>query len=279
MTSKKRPKPKLDNPSDESTKTSASDNLQASPQSTDSSMDDSLRMEATDSNRKTIQNQDAILEAITSLKSESLSRHRELIDGIAHIRSDLDTIKGRMTTAEQRIGDTEDATAQLTSKVSELEATVKQLKEKNDDLENRSRRSNLRIIGLEEKAEGDDAEFFLENWLTEILGADNFPHPLRIERAHRFAVNPQSSSSDKKKQKPVSERPRPMIAKFLNFKDKVRVMNAARRKTEILYNNRKVKLFSDFSPEVQRQRNAYYAVKQTLYAKGIVYGLQYPAKL
>ncbi|XP_060758384.1 uncharacterized protein LOC132869046 [Neoarius graeffei] len=147
---------------------------------------------------------------------------------------------------------------------------------KNDDLENRSRRSNLRIIGLEEKAEGVDAESFLENWLTEVLGAENFPHPLRIERAHCIAVTPPGSSG---KQKPATERPRPLIAKFLNFKDKVRVMNAVRKKKAIMYNNRQVKFFSDFSSEVQRQRNAYYAAKQTLHSKGIEYSLQYPAKL
>lgn len=71
-------------------------------------------MEATDPEhtgwKDVTQQQDAILEAIGSLKAESLARHREVIDGIAHIRSDLDAIKGRMTTAEHHIGDTEDLT-------------------------------------------------------------------------------------------------------------------------------------------------------------------------
>lgn len=218
--------------------------------------------------------QGAILDAISGLKAESLARHKEVIDGIAHIRSDLEVIKGRMTTAERRISDTEDLTTQLTAKVSDLETKVKQLTEKNDDLENRSRRSNLRLIGLEEKAEGDDAESFLENWLPEVLGAENFPIPVRIERAHRIPASSSGSSSAQ-----TTTYPRPLIAKFLNFKDKVRVMNAARKKNKVMFNNRQVKFFSDFSTEVQRQRKAYNAVKQTLHSKGIQYGLQYPAKL
>lgn len=107
-------------------------------------------MEATDPEHtrkeNATQQQDAILEAISCL-AESLERHRELIDGIAHIRSDLDAIKGRMTTAERRIGDTEDLTTQLTAKVAELETKAKQLTEQNDDLKNHSHHSNLHLIG------------------------------------------------------------------------------------------------------------------------------------
>ena len=278
MSGTRKNKNKPDNQPNKSTNTSPSGKPHASHELAASSVEDSERMDATNNGRRDIQNQD-VLEAIACLKTESLARHREVIDGIAHIRSDLDVIKNRMTTAEQRIGDTEDVTTQLTATVSELEAKVKQLTEKNDDLENRSRRSNLRFIGLEEKAEGADAETFLENWLTEVLGPENFPHPLRIERAHRIAVTPTVNTSGKQKHKPTTERPRTLIATFLNFKDKARVMNAARKKKAIMYNNRQVKLFSDFSADVQRQRNAYYAVKQTLYSKGIEYGLQYPAKL
>lgn len=279
MSGTRKVKTKPNNQHSKPPKTSPSGKPHASPEPAASSVEDSVKMDATNSGRRDMLNQD-ILEAIASLKTESLARHREVIDGIAHIRSDLDAMKTRMATAEQRIGDTEDVTTQLMATVSELEAKVKQLTEKNDDLENRSRRSNLRITGLEERAEGADAESFLENWLTEVLGSENFPHPLRIERAHRIAnATPPVNTSGKQKQKPTTDRPRTLIAKVLNFKDKARVMNAAREKKTIMYNNRKVKFFSDFSAEVTRQRNAYYAVKQTLYSKGIEYGLQYPAKL
>ncbi|XP_051269397.1 beta-centractin-like [Dicentrarchus labrax] len=84
--------------------------------------------------------------------------------------TDLDAIKGRLTTAESRISDTEDATAQLTSKVTDLETKVKSLTEKNEDLENH-------LIGLSENTEGKDAETFLERWLPDVLGAEIFPTP------------------------------------------------------------------------------------------------------
>lgn len=55
-----------------------------------------------------------------------------------------------------------------------------------DDLENRSRRSNLRLLGLPEKSEGNDACTFLENWLPEALDMEPLRKPLAIERAHRI---------------------------------------------------------------------------------------------
>lgn len=39
-----------------------------------------------------------------------------------------------------------------------------------DDLENRYRRSNLRLVNLPGKAEGTDTVKFLEEWLPEVFG-------------------------------------------------------------------------------------------------------------
>lgn len=83
-----------------------------------------------------------------------------------------------------------------------------------DDLENRSRRSNLRLVNLPEKVEKGNAAAFLEEWLPDFLGPETFPAPLVIEIAHRLPGAPQSSA------------PRVMIMKFLNFRDEIRVMQA-----------------------------------------------------
>lgn len=255
--------------------------LSSTNNATQTSMDpanDSGKMETASASDETpqqsshTQQQDAVLLAIASLKAESLGRHKEIMDGIDRIKTDLVDIKERLTAAKGRISDAEDATTQLTSKVTLLETKVRGLTEKNEDLENRSRRSNLRLIGLPEKMEGKDAEAFLEKWLPDVLGDETFPSPVKIERAHRIPSGPVRSTN------PAAP-PRPLIMKFLNFKDKVRVMKAAQEKGRILHENKQVKFFSDFSAEVQRQRKAYDAVKQRLRAEGIQYGLQFPAKL
>ena len=137
-----------------------------------------------------------------------------------------------------------------------------------DDLENRDRRSNLRLIGLPENTENGDAAAFLQNWLPEVLGPDTFPCPVIIERAHRLPG----------RQAPNAP-PRILIMKFLNYQDKVRVMRAARRKGKVMYRNHHIMFFPDLSAEVQKQRKLYDAVKRQLRELNIDFGLIFPAKM
>lgn len=128
-------------------------------------------------------------------------------------------------------------------------------------MENRSHSSNLLLVALQEKVEGN-----------EHFGAENLPTPVRTERAHHIPASSAGSSGTQ-----ATSNQRPMIAKFLNFKYKVWVISAAGKKNKVMYNNQQV-FFSD-STDMQCQRKAYYIVKQTLHSKGIQYGLLYPAKL
>lgn len=87
---------------------------------------------------------------------------------------------------------------------------ITHLTDKTEDLENRSRRSNIRIINVLEQAEGRDTVGFLEKFIPQILGNNNFTSPATLERAHRIGKK--------------LDRPRPLIAKFLNFRDKEKAL-------------------------------------------------------
>lgn len=103
-----------------------------------------------------------------------------------------------------------------TSRTEKMEKQLALLKEKANNLENCSRRSNMRIINIPEKMEGRDAVGFLEQLILKLLGCDNFPSPIVLERAHRISK--------------VSGRPRPIIAKFLNFTHREKVLRLAHEK-------------------------------------------------
>lgn len=137
-----------------------------------------------------------------------------------------------------------------------------------DDLENRHRRNNLRLVNLPERAEGADAVRFLEKWLREVFGA-SLPSPVVIERAHRIGRPPAAEQ----------RYPRVMIMKFLNFCDRQRVMEAARKMKAVTYQQHKVMFFPDFSMDVRKQRRQFDGVKKRLQALNIDYRLRYPAKL
>ncbi|KAK1904150.1 RAS guanyl-releasing protein 4 [Dissostichus eleginoides] len=90
-------------------------------------------------------------------------------------------------------------------------------------METRSRLNNLRVVNLPEGAEDPDTCSFLEGWIPEALDLGPLRCPIVMERAHR--VGPRRDSDTP---------PRTLIMRFLNYKDKVTVIKAAKAKKDIL---------------------------------------------
>lgn len=67
---------------------------------------------------------------------------------VQELRRDLTSHAKQIMKAEQRISDLEDEFSQTQAQVSKIESQRQKLMDKLEDLENRSRRNNLRIIGL-----------------------------------------------------------------------------------------------------------------------------------
>lgn len=209
-----------------------------------------------------------ILAAIRLLRADVSTQMREVITSNQEIKEAIAVFSERLTSAETRISKVEDDISSLASKESSLQKKVHELTLKLDDLENRHRRSNLRLIGLPEGTEGGDAVSFLQTWLPEVLGTDALPSPIIIERAHRLPG----------RQAP-NDPPRAIIMKFLNYQDKVKVMKAARQRGKVMYRDRHIMFFPDLSTVVQKQRRQYDGVKQQLRELNIGFGLIFPARM
>lgn len=211
-----------------------------------------------------------IMKAIFSLKNGLYKKIDVVQLTITEVKKQVQECTGRITHAEQRISDAEDNVNELLTKVSTLENTVKTLTDKVDDLECRSRRNNVRMVGLPEKAEGQDAAGFLERWLPGALGLEPREAPV-IERAHRIGTISFNSNTG---------RPRTLIMKFLNFRDKERVLKAARIKGKILYDNEQVRFHPDLSAGVHKMQRGYDEVRRKLRDKGInKHRIIFPARL
>ncbi|KAJ3594916.1 hypothetical protein NHX12_004222 [Muraenolepis orangiensis] len=116
------------------------------------------------------------------------------------------------------------------------------LKDKNIDLEGRSRRNNLRIIGLPESIEGPQPTSFYSEVLVKMFGDQVLQTPPGLDRAHRtLAAKPRQGD------KPRHDSP--------------------------------IRIYEDYCPEVQEQRAAYHDVMAKLYNLGLRPALLYPAKL
>lgn len=185
----------------------------------------------------------------------------------------LEDHETRIKEAEARISVLEDATNPAMDKLQSLEKRVKELSERTDDLENRGRRKNIRIIGLPDGAEGSDPISFFECWLPELLNIKTKAGRIKVERAHRTAAQAPSSG----------HRAHPALVRLHNYQDKQRIMNAAwamsRDNQPLKHGNATVMIFQDYSVAVVRKLKSFDEVKKRLRSIGADYRQIYPALL
>lgn len=179
-------------------------------------------------------------------------------------------LERRVDEAESRISVTEDSYSNHDTRLSAMQKTVDMLRLKVDDLENRGRRKNLKIINLPERAEGSTPlAAFLQNLIPCLVGLPaDFP-PLEIERAHRtLAPSPLAN-------KP----PRSVLVRFLRYSQREEVLKAALKKRDISYNGSSLRFYSDLSAEVLRKRREFDAVGKLMARRNMYRGFAYPARL
>lgn len=220
----------------------------------------------------------SIWEAIHQIKGQVSAEVNAHLDlkiggvqaGLMDIQTTLNSVTGQITELQQRVSNNEDEVSKL-DRLCTLEKDNSYLKEKVEDLENQSRRCNLRFIGVPEKAEGKDTVAFVgQQLIPTLLGGENFPTVPVVERAHR---SPTYSSSSKAGQ------PRPILVKFLNFQDKMKIMRLAREKGKLSWGGVTISIYPDFSPGIVKKRREFDTVKKKLRAANIEYSLQYPSTL
>lgn len=178
-------------------------------------------------------------------------------------------MRDRVTEAEARISSVEDILHPLQHTMEDMQRQIQQLHSHQDDLENRSRRCNLRFIGLPERIEGKDPAEYLENLLITTYGREAFSVMFAVERAHRIPAKPP----------PTGAPPRTLIAKFLNLKDRDKIMRLTREKGNMRLENGHVAVYLDFSSEVQRKRSQFQDAKRRLRVLHLKYAMLFPARL
>lgn len=186
------------------------------------------------------------------------------------VRQKLDEYEPRFAEMETRLSDHGDRLDDLEKRVNILEKEKGELLAKTEDLENRSRRNNLRVIGLPEGAESrTGASAFMSRFFVEVLQDETFTKPPELDRAHRAL-----------RERPADhERPRAMYVRFLRYQEKEQVLAIARKKGQLLYNGHKIFIFPDYSAALSKKRAAFNPVKAKLYKKGVKFFLRHPAVL
>lgn len=153
--------------------------------------------------------------------------------------------------------------------IHQLQQQMTGLMERVEEAEGRNRRNNVRVIGLPERCEGDRPAEFMEEWFKTHITDEGLSSYFCIERAHRIPTGPPRPGT----------LPRPLIVRVLNYRDRDLLLKAAREKGTVLYENRKISLYPDYTVIVQKQRLSYQPIKQKLRKLQVNYALLFPARL
>ena len=197
-------------------------------------------------------------------------------DAIRPIQASLDSLQttvtsfqSRLTSVESVAGDNFEWLTLAESTIKMLQSQTQSLLDRCDNLENRSRRSNLRVLNIPEGSEdGKDPLNFMSEVLMEAMGPDVFPTPPELERAHRTPTSRAGQRSS----------PRTFLVCFSRFQQK-EARNGWARNHELKYQGAIVRVYQDVSATLAKKRAAFNGVKQALYQKNVRFHLLYLARL
>ena len=189
----------------------------------------------------------------------------------------------RVDQVEQRISDLEDAQAQAQRDATrdpvatraELQALRDTLTGRLAEAEDKLRKNHLRFVGFCEGAEKQDIKELLNRFLSTALGVMPPPGGIEIERAYRIGTlegQRQAATAGRVKSRTI-------IACFHSHNDVQQILDQARKKRRILWDDNPVMIFPDYSLETQRKREAFYECKRALHDRKIKFQLNYPARL
>lgn len=228
-------------------------------------------------------NLQTLLDAIEKSKTEMMTHINAKLDpiqaGMARIQTSLQSLGDQVEHLEERVSTNQDNVEDLLTRVKTLEEEVTHLREKADHLENRSRMSNIRVVGIEESVEGTDMVQFMSRLIPELLGQENFAANPTIERAHRIPTQVPGDWRGKPNTAGRTRGPRTIIIKLLNYQEKMKILRLAKGMEKIMYRGARVFFNGDVSASLAARHRSFGFVKRTLRERKIKYTIRHPCTL
>ncbi|KAJ1106329.1 hypothetical protein NDU88_003730 [Pleurodeles waltl] len=180
------------------------------------------------------------------------------------MRLDIAGFQSRVTGLERRMGSLEKQMATSQDRDQDL----LYLKRKLTDLEDRSRRDNICLLGIPENEEGTDIQAFLSSTLSKLTSL-NFDPPVEFQRVHR--VGPKRSDT--------SVRPSPIIGCLLRHNQTRQILQTARSHSPFQLGQHDIRITADYSKDTNKRRKAFLALRPRLRQLEMKYGLFDPARM
>ncbi|KAJ1188858.1 hypothetical protein NDU88_005615 [Pleurodeles waltl] len=190
-------------------------------------------------------------------ENAAVGRHLEAMDAKSSdltvastsIWADIAGFRETATDLDRRFTTVEDQVAALPNQQSELRS----LQAKVTDLEDRSRSDSVRLFGIPEYKEGSDMKNYLTNLLPKLTGLV-FSPPLEFQRAHRIGPL----------HKVTTDKPRPIIARFLRHEQARQIISAAKSQGPFSLEGHEIRVATDFSRLTNEKGKAFLALRPQL---------------
>ncbi|CAB4022372.1 Hypothetical predicted protein [Paramuricea clavata] len=176
------------------------------------------------------QQESAFKSLLDSLIKSTIARVDGLVKEVADLKASLEYSQKDIAESGKSIKQNEKTIAAITVELTSTKTILDKCHNKATYLENQSRRNNIRVIGIQEKAHEtwEESEAAVKSALVEKL---NLPFQPRIERAHRTGKFTNHDGTPR-------NGPRPIICKLYDWKEK-----------EIIIRNQKASLSTKMWPK------------------------------
>ena len=177
---------------------------------------------------------------------------------ITEMKNTLEGINSRITVGEERISDLEDRMVEFTGTEQNKEKRMKINTGSLRDFWNKSKRTNIRIIGL---PEGEEREKGPKKIFEEII-LEKFPN---MEK--EIATQVQEVQRVPCRKNARRNTSRHIVIKLTKIKDKEKLLKATREKQQITYKGTPIRLTADFSAETLQARREWHNIFKVMKGK------------
>lgn len=202
---------------------------------------------------------------LSTIKSELMAMKTDLSGKITSIESDVTGLKNTVGDMEESLTTCTNDIVTIQRKMDRLSAELVKMENKCEDLESRSRRNNIRIVGVPEDTPSTTAAVSV--LLKEAFGREKEP---LLDRAHR-TLQPKPKPGD---------RPRAIVARLHYYSDCADILRRARELKRIKVGGMTISVFPDHTAKIARARAAFNDVRRQLRdIEGLRFGILHPARL
>ena len=200
-----------------------------------------------------------IQESINKDLEEWKNKHTETNNTITEIKNTLVGISGRISEAEEWIGELEGKMVEITFEEQNKVKRIKRSEDSLKDLWDHIKCTNIWIIGVPEEEERKKA---YEKFFEEII-VENFPNRKKI------AIEVQEAKRVPYRINPRWNMPRHILIKLTKTKHKEIILKAAREKQQVTYKGNPICLTADLSAETLQARREWKGIFKVLKEKNL----------